>query len=79
MKDKLEVTRVADTHPYFFEDRYYSTGSLAGKMSALYHQSFSARRLYESAFDTPEQAIIMENQIEERQRKIIKSYSLVNI
>lgn len=61
------------------DDLYFSKTTLVSQMSILYSHALFARRANNEAFDNSEIAWEKENDIRERQRRILTNFSMVNI
>lgn len=78
IKERYTVTRgVANANPYYHEDRFYNAPTLLSRMTTLYHQSLSARRVRDTEYDTNYSLIEDENDSENRDVELLKVFSMV--
>lgn len=68
-----------ESNPYILDDLFFSKTTLVVQMNTLYGQTIYARRTNNETFDNSESAWEKENDIRERQRRLLTNFSMVNI
>ncbi|KAI9266422.1 hypothetical protein EDC94DRAFT_516058 [Helicostylum pulchrum] len=78
LNEHFDIGRnLLESNPYVMDDLYFSKTTLVSQMSILYSHALFARRANNEAFDNSEIAWEKENDIRERQRRILTNFSMM--